>query len=53
MDAARSLARLADLLAQRKLSASVALEAPWRELPRAIDALLTHAISGKAVSHVG
>lgn len=53
MDAARSLARLTGLLAQRRLSAHVELEAPWEALPRAIDAVLTRSIRGKAVLHVG
>ena len=53
MNAARSLARLAELLADRKLTAHIALEAPWQDLGRAIDALLARTISGKAVLHVG
>lgn len=53
MDAADSLGRLAELLAQRKLTAAVELEAPWQELGRAIDALLTRTIRGKAVLQVG
>ncbi|TML27381.1 MAG: zinc-binding dehydrogenase [Actinobacteria bacterium] len=53
MDAAKSLGRLADLLAQRRLTAPVALEAPWQELDHAIDTLLNRWIGGKAVLHVG
>jgi NADPH:quinone reductase len=52
MNGAESLARLADLLAQRKLTATVELEAPWQELGLAIDAVLSRGISGKAVLHV-
>lgn len=53
MNGAESLARLAQLLAQQRLTAAVELEAPWQELDRAIDAVLTRKISGKAVLHVG
>jgi NADPH:quinone reductase len=53
MDGAKSLGRLAELVAQRKLTAAVELEAPWQELPRAIDAVVARTISGKAVLHVG
>jgi NADPH:quinone reductase-like Zn-dependent oxidoreductase len=53
MDAAKGLARLGDLLAQRRLTAHVELEAPWQELDRAIDAVLTRAIRGNAVLQVG
>jgi NADPH:quinone reductase len=53
MNGAESLARLADLLAQRKLTATVELEAPWQELGLAIDAVLSRGISGKAVLRVG
>jgi NADPH:quinone reductase-like Zn-dependent oxidoreductase len=52
MDAAGDLARLVTLLAQRKLDASVELEADWQEVGRAIDALVNRTISGKAVLHV-
>jgi NADPH:quinone reductase len=53
MGASPSLARLAELLAQRRLEAGVELEAPWQELPRAIDAVVARTIAGKAVLHVG
>ncbi len=53
MNGPESLARLVHLLAQRRLTATVELEAPWQELGRAIDAVLTRKISGKAVLHVG
>jgi NADPH:quinone reductase-like Zn-dependent oxidoreductase len=53
MGASQSLTRLAELVAQGKLSAGVELEAPWQELPRAIDAVVARTISGKAVLHVG
>lgn len=46
------LARLAHLTAEGKLVASVGLEASWAEVGRAIEALLTRAISGKAVLHI-
>jgi NADPH:quinone reductase-like Zn-dependent oxidoreductase len=46
------LARLVRLLEQRKLAAPVEFEAPWQDIGRAIDALLTRTISGKAVLHV-
>jgi NADPH2:quinone reductase len=46
------LARLVRLLDERKLEAPVGLEAPWQNVADAIDALLTRAISGKAVLHV-
>jgi NADPH:quinone reductase-like Zn-dependent oxidoreductase len=52
MDAASDLARLLTLLAQRKLVAPVELEADWRNVGDAIDALLTRTISGKAVLHL-
>jgi NADPH:quinone reductase len=52
MNAADALARLVGLLQQRKLTAPVELEAPWQDIGRAIDALLTRSISGKAVLHV-
>ena len=53
MNGAASLARLADLLAQERLTATIELEAPWQELGRAIAAVSTRGISGKAVLHVG
>jgi NADPH:quinone reductase len=52
MNAANALARLVRLLADGRLTAPVELEAPWQELGAAVDALLTRAISGKAVLHV-
>jgi NADPH2:quinone reductase len=52
MDAASALARLVRLLEDGRLKAPVALEAPWQEVGAAIDALLTRAISGKAVLHI-
>jgi NADPH2:quinone reductase len=51
-DAAGDLSRLARLVAERKLTPPVELEAPWQETAAAIQALLTRAISGKAVLHV-
>jgi NADPH:quinone reductase len=53
MDAADGLARLVSLLADGRLTAAIALEAPWQELPRAIEALLARTISGKAVLRIG
>jgi len=47
------LARLAGLMHLRKLVAPLELEAPWQDIGRAIQALLTREISGKAVLHVG
>ena len=52
MDVAGELARLVRLLDARRLVAPVELEAPWTDIGRAIDALLTRSISGKAVLHV-
>jgi NADPH:quinone reductase-like Zn-dependent oxidoreductase len=52
MDVTRDLTRLLGLLDQRKLEAPIELEAPWHEIHRAIDALLSRTISGKAVLHV-
>jgi len=52
MNVAGDLARLVSLTAQRKLIAPVALEAPWQEIGRAIDALLAREITGKAVLRV-
>jgi hypothetical protein len=52
MDAASALARLVHLLEDRRLTAPIELEAPWQEIGAAIEALLTRAISGKAVLHV-
>lgn len=52
MNAASALARLVRLLDDRRLTAPIELEAPWQEIGAAIDALLTRAISGKAVLHV-
>jgi len=52
MNAAHDLARLLRLLEQRRLAAPVALEAAWHDVGRAIDALLSRSISGKAVLHV-
>ncbi len=53
MDASSGLARLVNLLADGRLTAAIALDAPWQELPRAIEALLTRTISGKAVLRIG
>jgi NADPH:quinone reductase len=50
---ATDLARLALLAEQRRVVAPVGLEAPWHDISRAIEALLTRQISGKAVLHVG
>jgi NADPH2:quinone reductase len=46
------LARLVRLLEQRKLAAPVEFEAPWQDVGRAIDRLLSRRISGKAVLHI-
>lgn len=51
-DTAADLARLALLMQQRKLVAPIELEASWRDIGGAIEALLTRQISGKAVLHV-
>jgi NADPH:quinone reductase-like Zn-dependent oxidoreductase len=47
--AAGDLARLLSLLEERRLAAPVQLEAPWQEIGRAIDALRSRALGGKAV----
>jgi NADPH:quinone reductase len=52
MNAAQSLARLVRLLDDGRLTAPIELEAPWEQIGAAIDALLTRAISGKAVLHI-
>jgi NADPH:quinone reductase len=52
MDTAAALARLVRLLEDGRLTAPVELEAPWQDVGAAIDALLTRAISGKAVLHI-
>jgi NADPH:quinone reductase len=52
-DASGDLARLMHLLAERKLVAPIELEANWQDVGRAIDALLTRTIIGKAVLHIG
>lgn len=52
MNTTRDLARLVRLLEQRKLAAPVEFEAPWQDVRGAIDALLAHTISGKAVLHL-
>jgi NADPH:quinone reductase-like Zn-dependent oxidoreductase len=52
MDAASALARLVRLVEAGRLTAPVELEAPWQDVGAAIDALLTRAISGKAVLHI-
>jgi NADPH:quinone reductase len=52
-NAASALVRLTTLLEQGKLVAPVALEAPWQDISRAIEALLARDISGKVVLHVG
>jgi NADPH2:quinone reductase len=51
-DTAADLARLVLLLQQQRLVAPVELEASWRDVSRAIDALLRREISGKAVLRV-
>jgi NADPH2:quinone reductase len=51
-DTAGDLSRLLLLIQQRKLVAPLELEASWREVGRAIEALLTREISGKAVLRV-
>lgn len=52
MNTTSGLARLVRLLELGRLAAPVEFEAPWQEVGRAIDALLTRTISGKAVLHV-
>ena len=52
MNTAGDLTPLVTLLAQRKLVAPVELEADWRNVGDAIDALLSRSISGKAVLHL-
>jgi NADPH:quinone reductase len=52
MNPPSDLTRLVRLLEQRKLAAPVEFEAPWQDIGRAIDALLTRTISRKAVLHV-
>jgi NADPH:quinone reductase len=52
MNAANALGRLVRLLDDGRLTAPVGLEAPWQEIAPAIDALLSRAISGKAVLHI-
>ena len=49
---AADLARLVQLVEQRKLVAPVGLEASWQEIERAIEALIARTISGKVVLHV-
>jgi NADPH:quinone reductase len=51
-DTAGDLSRLLLLMQQRKLVAPLELEASWRDVGRAIEALLTREISGKAVLRV-
>jgi NADPH:quinone reductase-like Zn-dependent oxidoreductase len=51
-DTPGDLARLALLMQEQKLLAPVELEASWTHVGRAIDALLTREISGKAVLRV-
>jgi NADPH:quinone reductase len=50
--AASDLARLCALMANGRLDGQIELEASWRELSRALDALLERRIGGKAVLHV-
>src|SRR5207247_137514 len=51
-DTAGDLSRLLLLMQQQKLVAPLELEASWREIDGAIEALLTRKISGKAVLRV-
>jgi NADPH2:quinone reductase len=51
-DTAGDLSRILLLMQQRKLVAPLELEASWRDVGRAIEALLTREISGKAVLRV-
>jgi hypothetical protein len=51
-DTPEDLALLALLMQQRKLTAPVELEASWRDVGDAIEALLMRKISGKAVLHI-
>lgn len=46
------LARLCALMADERLDGQIELESSWRELSRALDALLDRRIGGKAVLHV-
>jgi NADPH:quinone reductase-like Zn-dependent oxidoreductase len=46
------LARLCALAAAGRLDAQIALECSWRQPAKAIDALLTRRIGGKAVLHI-
>jgi NADPH:quinone reductase len=50
--AGANLAVLLDLLAAGRLVADVGLEAPWSELPAALDALRDRLVAGKAVLRV-
>lgn len=50
---ATDLDRLARLMERGKLVAPLEFEAPWTDAAHAIDALLTRAVSGKVVLHVG
>jgi len=51
-DTAGDLSRLLRLMQQQKLVAPLELEASWGDISRAIEALLTREISGKAVLRV-
>jgi NADPH2:quinone reductase len=50
--ASADLARLCRLMADGGLDAQIELETSWREISRALDALLERRIGGKAVLHV-
>jgi NADPH2:quinone reductase len=50
--AGENLAVLLDLLAEGRLVADVGFEAPWSELPSALDALRDRQVAGKAVLRV-
>jgi NADPH:quinone reductase-like Zn-dependent oxidoreductase len=50
--AGADVAVLLDLLAAGRLVADVGLDAPWSELPAALDALRGRQVAGKAVLRV-
>lgn len=50
--ATSDLTRLCKLMADERLDGQIELEASWREVPRALGALLERRIGGKAVLHV-
>lgn len=50
--ASSDLTRLCSLVAEGRLDGQIELEAPWREIGQALDALLERRIGGKAVLNV-